>query len=239
MKKIAFSLLCLLSLNSFASTLSTETVETISQHLKKLKLTVTNISFSEDMGLIEVMTDRDLIYFTADGNYMIRGKVYNFKGSEIVSETEKTLSSIRVREIEALESSMITFPALNEKFQVTVFTDISCQYCRMFHSNIKNYNDLGITVRYLAFPRSGTEGSTFKEMMGIWCSDNPRKLLTDAKNGYKLSETELKSCSMPIKEHYETGFRFIVGTPTIILSDGTLMYYQSPEELIRTLTSSK
>lgn len=45
---------------------------------------------------------------------------------------------------------MIEFKAPNEKYAITVFTDITCGYCVRLHSQIKEYNDLGITVRYLA-----------------------------------------------------------------------------------------
>ena len=50
---------------------------------------------------------------------------------------------------------MIVYPAKNEKHVVTVFIDISCHYCHLLHQQIKEYNELGITVRYLAFPRAG------------------------------------------------------------------------------------
>ncbi len=42
-----------------------------------------------------------------------------------------------------------------EKHVITVFTDITCGYCHKLHQQMKEYNDLGITVRYLAFPRQG------------------------------------------------------------------------------------
>ena len=46
---------------------------------------------------------------------------------------------------------MIIYPAKNEKYVVTVFMDITCHYCHILHQQVKEYNDLGITVRYLAF----------------------------------------------------------------------------------------
>lgn len=52
---------------------------------------------------------------------------------------------------------MIEYKAANEKYVVTVFTDITCGYCVRLHSQMKEYNDLGITVRYMAFPRQGSE----------------------------------------------------------------------------------
>ena len=57
--------------------------------------------------------------------------------------------------VNALKNEMIIYPAKNEKYVVTVFMDITCHYCHILHQQVKEYNDLGITVRYLAFPRAG------------------------------------------------------------------------------------
>lgn len=52
---------------------------------------------------------------------------------------------------------MIVYKAPDEKHVITVFTDITCGYCHKLHEEMKDYNALGITVRYLAFPRQGLE----------------------------------------------------------------------------------
>ena len=38
---------------------------------------------------------------------------------------------------------------------MTVFTDIDCPYCAKLHSQIKQYEDEGIRVRYMLFPVPG------------------------------------------------------------------------------------
>ena len=58
---------------------------------------------------------------------------------------------------------MIVYPAKNEKHVVTVFMDITCHYCHLLHQQLKEYNDLGIAVRYLAFPRAGMNNQTAKQ----------------------------------------------------------------------------
>ena len=43
---------------------------------------------------------------------------------------------------------MIVYKAAQEKHVITVFTDITCGYCHKLHEQMKDYNALGITVRY-------------------------------------------------------------------------------------------
>ncbi len=54
-----------------------------------------------------------------------------------------------------LKKEMIVYKAPQEKHVITVFTDITCGYCHKLHEQMADYNALGITVRYLAFPRQG------------------------------------------------------------------------------------
>ncbi len=58
---------------------------------------------------------------------------------------------------------MLIFGPKNAAHTVTVFTDIDCGYCRKLHGEIAKYNDNGIRVRYLFFPRSGEGGESYKK----------------------------------------------------------------------------
>ena len=101
---------------------------------------------------------------------------------------------------------------------MTVFTDISCGYCRLLHSEIQSYLDEGLTINYLAFPRDGLTGNVYKDMVSAWCSQNPKQSLTNLKKGEEIKELE---CSNPVSDHFRKGSLLgITGTPTIILEDG-------------------
>ncbi len=59
-----------------------------------------------------------------------------------------------LKQLNALEKEMIVCTNnAEEKHVITVFTDITCGYCHKLHEQMADYNALGITVRYLAFPR--------------------------------------------------------------------------------------
>jgi thiol:disulfide interchange protein DsbC len=113
---------------------------------------------------------------------------------------------------------------------ITVFTDITCGYCHKLHQQMKEYNDLGITVRYLAFPRQGLASQAEKDMKSIWCTADKAKAFDAAMKGDAISPA---TCKTDISKHYELGVQFgIQGTPAIILENGMMIPgYQGPKEM--------
>lgn len=212
----------------------------IKKNLVKLGLTATGIDKSPVDGLYQVITERGLFYFSENGQFLVHGKVYDLT-NEIENVTELALAQVRIDGMKEFENSMIVFPAKDEKYQVTVFTDTSCGYCRKLHSQMQGYNDLGITVRYLAFPRSGVQGPTFKEMTSIWCAVDQREAITNAKNGDRTPAPQSKMCDAPVAGQYSMGMKVgVSGTPAIILDDGTMIPgYQDPSQLVGVLASAK
>ena len=98
------------------------------------------------------------------------------------------------------------------------------------------YNDLGITVRYLAYPRAGIPSANADEMQAVWCAKDPLQAMTDAKAGKNIKAA---SCDIDIAKQYRLGMSFgINGTPAIILEDGSLIPgYQPPENLLQAIES--
>ena len=100
---------------------------------------------------------------------------------------------------------------------------------------MEDFNNLGITVHYLAFPRSGLDSASFDKIVTAWCSRNPKQTLTKMKQG---QEVALSLCEdHPVAEHYLLGQKIgITGTPAIIKKNGELLPgYLSPEELLKRL----
>jgi thiol:disulfide interchange protein DsbC len=125
-------------------------------------------------------------------------------------------------------------PAGMPKHTVSVFTDVECGYCRKLHSEIAAYNKLGISVQYLAFPRAGLGTPDWLAMESVWCSDDRRKAMTDAKDGRPVPP---KRCNNPVTAQYELGQRIgLQGTPMIINSEGVaLPGYMPPDQLLEAL----
>jgi thiol:disulfide interchange protein DsbC len=180
--------------------------------------------------------DLQPIYVSQDGNFFIYGDMYQINSNRIINITNEETKSRRVDLLSSISSNeLIIFKSKNEISAITVFTDVDCGYCRKLHSQISEYNKVGITVKYAAFPRSGIGTQTFTRMVGAWCADDPKKVITDLKNDKKLN---LDFCDgQPIAKHYVIGQKLgISGTPAIITPDGELIPgYVSPEELLSRL----
>jgi thiol:disulfide interchange protein DsbC len=199
-----------------------------------LGLEVNEIKPSPVDGLLQVLTNRGLFYVSKDGKYFVQGRVFNID-DRMLNETEEALSSVRLDGVKRFEGSMIEFKAQDEKYAVTVFTDITCGYCRKLHNEIEEYNKAGITVRYLAFPRAGLNSQPYEDMISVWCSSNQKAALTEAKNGSSVRDA--KCDEQQVAQQYMFGQQVGVnGTPAIILQDGSLVPgYQPAGQLLKAL----
>ncbi|RDV28082.1 thiol:disulfide interchange protein [Alteromonas aestuariivivens] len=185
-----------------------------------LGLNVLSVADAPVDGLIQVTTDRGLFYASRSGQYLLQARIFNLDAG-MRNETEVALSQMRRDGIKAFSDSAIEFKAKDEKYVITVFTDISCGYCQRLHNEIGQFNANGITVKYLAFPRAGVDSPTYDEMVSVWCAKNPQKAMTDAKSGDQIANA---SCANKVAEQYMFGQQVgVTGTPNIILPDGSMI----------------
>jgi len=178
------------------------------------------------------------LYVSKDGKYFLYGDMFEIKSSKIINLTATDVAKRRMKLMQDIsKDELISFISKNESYSVTVFTDVDCGYCRKLHDEIENYNDLGISIHYAAFPRSGIGTEAFTKMVGAWCSEDPKESITSLKKGKKL---RLNFCdSQPVAKHYVIGQKLgITGTPAIISNNGELYPgYFSPKDLLDKLKS--
>ncbi len=196
--------------------------------------TIESIEPSSLKGIYKVYYgDLQPIYVSEDGNFFIYGDMYKIGSNDITNLTKEEIKGRRSDILDSIPADeLIIFKSNNELVSITVFTDVDCGYCRKLHSQIDEYNQAGITIKYAAFPRSGIGTQTFTKMVGAWCSEDPKQAMTDLKNDKKMN---LDFCEeQPIARHYIIGQKLgINGTPAIITPDGDLIPgYVSPEELL-------
>lgn len=178
---------------------------------------IKSIEAHEKSGMYTVQLDSGpVLHATPNGQYFIVGDLYRVEPEGLVNETEEA----KLAQIEVLpHDEMVIYPAKGEeKAHVTVFTDISCGYCRMLHKEVPELNEMGISIRYLAFPRAGIGSEPYQQMVSVWCSDDPKEWLTRAKSGQKVPQN---NCENPIAKQYGLGQSIGVrGTPSLVLSTG-------------------
>ncbi len=171
-------------------------------------------------GAYKVQYGSNVYYISEDGRYLFTGDLIELDtGLNLTEQGRKTARVAAVAKIDATDK--IVFPASNPKHTITVFTDVDCGYCRKLHAEVSQLNDNGITVEYLAFPRGGPGTVGFDKMVWVWCADDPKRAMTQAKLGKSLTP---KNCASPVAEQYQLGLTMPVkGTPTILLSNGELI----------------
>jgi thiol:disulfide interchange protein DsbC len=180
---------------------------------------VTGVKPTPIPGLFEISIGPTILYMTPDGKYAFRGDIFDLQAKRNITEERRFVA--RTEAFKALGAeSAIRFEATGGKARhdIYVFTDIDCGYCRKMHKEIKQLNSAGVSVNYLAFPRSGLDGESYDKAVAVWCSDDRQSALTEAKNGRKLKSAK---CANPVAEHFQLGEAMGVrGTPTVFSSEG-------------------
>ncbi len=186
------------------------------------------------------------LYVTPEGDKFITGEIFSVQASgfakyedpSVVAERKKLLSSVNAKD-------SIIFKAKGKtKAVVYVFTDVDCGYCRKLNSQMNTYpeqglqkpgySDLGIEIRYLAYPRSGIPSSSADKLVTAWCSSDKQKTLTMLKEDKPVPG---KTCNNPVAAQFELGEKLGVnGTPAIWMPNGELKPgYLPPAELAKEL----
>lgn len=201
-----------------------ERIRTLAPNVESIAISETPIE-----GVLMVQIAGDIVYMTTDGKFLIQGRVVNMDTREDLTESAK--SEVRQELLAGVDTAkQITFSPENPDYELMVFTDIDCGYCRKLHAQIEGYNENGIAIRYMAFPRAGIGSRSYEKAVSVWCADDQQEAMTQAKLG---GEPDPAQCENPIAEQYQLGMALgVTGTPAILTSDGTLIPgYVPPEQL--------
>lgn len=200
-------------------------------------------------GLYQVsVSGGPLLYVTPEGDMMIAGEIFSIGPGGFTKLEDPVVLERRRKLVSSLkDKTTINFaPEGDAKAVVYVFTDVDCGFCRRLHSQMHQYraqdgelkpgyNDLGIEIRYLAFPRAGLGSPAAKKLETAWCSDNPKEAMNRLKAGETLP---LQSCpENPVAEQYGLGGEVgVSGTPALLLPSGQLQAgYLPPEQMAQVL----
>jgi thiol:disulfide interchange protein DsbC len=190
--------------------------------------------------LKEIVVEGVSVYFaTHDGQYIFAGPIFDTKqGTNILSQREDQLRLSYLRSLP--DNIYVNYPSISipSKYEITVFTDIDCGYCRKFHSNMASLNTQGISVNYIMLPRSGVGSKSHTKTIATLCSDNPAKTITRAMQNIEPTPNNCKDNVM--SKHLEIVQDLkINNTPTIVLPNGQMkLGLVSPEQLLALLRNS-
>jgi hypothetical protein len=131
-----------------------------------------------------------------------------------------------------------------EKAQIFVFTDPTCPYCIKLHRDLGKFTKVGITVRYMFYPRGGYENNKVTtNMKAAWCSTDQKGAVDRMFSGYPVSSlgcdiTEAQKGYGDIVAQHMVLAKFfeITGTPTVFSSEGGLAVgYSNTSKMITAL----
>ena len=189
----------------------------------------------EGVSMVE-LGDGTLIYLVEGKPYFFIGELFDFSQGNLANLSEAYRRERRAEVLADLDPSESLVFAATGPYRGTlwVFTDVTCGYCQLFHRQIADYNELGLEIRYLAFPRFGLESESRELLETAWCSDDPQAALTLLKSGEELPAAQ---CENPVEKHFVMAQRLGVdGTPAIFLRSGKkLAGYVPPDQILSRL----
>lgn len=214
-----------------APAMADEDYSAVEERIRAMAPNASSIAISETPieGVLMVQVSGDIVYATADGKYLIQGRVIDMETREDITEGAK--SEIRKElMVDIDQESQIVFAPEEPSYELTVFTDIDCGYCRKLHAQVPEYNENGISIRYMAFPRAGIGSRSYEKAVTVWCADDPQQAMTDAKAGEEMAPVQ---CDNPVAEQYQLGQAMgVSGTPALLTADGQLIPgYVPPSQL--------
>lgn len=222
-------------------------VEALKQMLEeKLPgLQVDEIEPSPAKGYYQVFYAGELMYISENGQFIFTGNMLELTDERPINHSQRAIveldrkrAPMRAEVLAQVdESDMVIFEAPQEKYQVTIFTDVDCAYCRKLHKEIPQLNKSGVTVRYMAYPRAGIGSAAYRKLVSVWCAEDKLAAMDDAKLRRKFGNME---CKNPIAAQLNLVRKFnLSGTPAVIMDNGEIIGgYLPANELIRLIASS-
>lgn len=207
-----------------------ERIRTLAPNAKSIAISETPIE-----GILQVQINGDIVYTSADGKYMFQGRIIDMDTREDLTEASKAgLRKERMGDIDP--AGQISFSPEDPVYDLTVFTDIDCGYCRKLHAQVEEYNKQGIAIHYMSFPRAGIGSQSYEKAVSVWCADDPQFAMTQAKLG---SDPDPEECENPVEEQYKLGVDLgVTGTPALLTSSGQLIPGYVPPDKLRSRLDS-
>lgn len=199
---------------------------------------VTSVEASPIPGLYKtVIGEGPHVYATADGKFFLAGEIYAVSPGKIVNLTDQERNGDRAKAVASVDKkdAIVFAPKGETKKVLYVFTDVDCGYCQLLHSKVPEYNELGIEIRYLAYPRAGVNSKSYNKIASAWCAKDRNEALTKLKQRENIPENVCEG--NPVADQFELGRKIgLNGTPALVTESGELIAgYVEPQRLAQML----
>ncbi len=222
----------LFALAGWTAQVQASDTDAIEERLSGLVPDMGQVTISETPidGLMQVRVGSEILYMTADGRYLVQGRVIDMETQTDL--TDAAQSGLRREQLASLDSAdFVSFGNSDAEFEVLVFTDPDCGYCRRLHEQMDDYEAAGIKIHYLAFPRAGAGSGTHTKMVSVWCAEDRQGAMDIAKAG---GNPPRATCENPVMDQYQLGQSMgVTGTPSIMTFNGDIIPGYVPADRLR------
>lgn len=176
--------------------------------------------------IVKVNGDKNMVYATKDGNYIVAGSLLS-------SKEDKNLSAERMMQIQSQEQGFDSLPldvAIKKVYgkgthKIVVFSDPDCPFCKKLeHDFAKNADKLDMTVYTLMLPIEELHPGALQHARQILCSEDPNKAWYDWILDNNQPDDKQETCEKAnsiLEKSGEAAMKFQVqGTPTIVFENG-------------------
>lgn len=179
-----------------------------------------SVSASKLPGVYEVVMGKNVAYVEESGRYFIFGHLFDMATQTDLTEGKVQNANVNRMDFGALplEDAVVTVKGDGSR-KIAVFSDPDCPYCKQLENNLTNVNN--VTIYTFMFPLEQLHPQAKAKAIGVWCAKDRAKAWDDL---MKKNTVSVGNCENPIERNIALAEKLgINGTPTIILSNGTMM----------------
>ncbi len=168
-------------------------------------------------GLYEIrISDTDILYTDAEGNFLIQGNLIDTKGRRNL--TEERVEKLSAIDFDALPLKDSFVHVLgNGKRKIAVFEDPNCGYCKRFERDLQKVTD--VTVHTFLIPILSAD--SLEKSKNIWCSKDKAKTWLDwMVRDQAITKASCDTTALERNLAFAKKYK-ITGTPTIFFANGS------------------
>ena len=178
---------------------------------------ITSISKTPINNLYELIANKNIIYVTGDGEYVLQGNLYQ-------SLTKANLTKMKLDTLNVLDFNQLPLDLAMKKVKgngsrvIAVFSDPDCPFCKKLENEVLPKID-NVTIYTFLLPLTDLHPNAKVKSENIWCSKDPVKSWDDwMLNGKVPAKVDKSKCKLPLDTIGVLAKKnSIYGTPTIVI----------------------
>lgn len=207
---------------------------------KDLKVETTSVESIYKLTL----NSNEMIYYNFENDFFMKGDLLKYE-NKFLNLTKKDKNKANKDLLEEFknkyEKSFVYYKSNKSPavMSIYVFTDYTCPYCKKLHQSIKLFQDAGVDIYYIPFPRKSiNDYSTVRGLQKIMCSENRDEEFSLAIKDHRSYSKNVVNGDIDCPQafdilqfnKYADMFK-VRGTPTTITDSGVVISgFSTPEE---------